>query len=265
MARTIVITGGTNGIGRALARHYTERGDHVVAVGGSREGGRRLREAAPQARFVRADLSSLRRTRALIERLATEYPVIDALVLAAFRFNPVRVETEEGVEHTFALYVLNRWLMAEGLREPLERAPAPVIVNLCGAGQGGRVHWDDLQLKDNYRGLTATLQGAAASELLGTAYLSGRTRYVLYNPVFVATGLHEPFRQPLRGLMRVASAVFAQPVARAVPPIAALIDHPPAEPLTAWKKGKPLPLAVDRDQARRFAEILRTVTRSALP
>ncbi|MBN6057662.1 short-chain dehydrogenase, partial [Nonomuraea sp. RK-328] len=73
------------------------------------------------------------------------------------------VESEEGFEHTFALYVLNRSLMAEGLRAPLENAPAPVIVNLCGAGQGGRIHWDDLQLTDKYRGLAATMQGARAS------------------------------------------------------------------------------------------------------
>ncbi|MFI7639527.1 SDR family NAD(P)-dependent oxidoreductase [Nonomuraea sp. NPDC049400] len=265
MARTIVITGGTSGIGKALGRHYAERGDQVVAVGSSKEGGRRLREEVPKAHFVRCDLSSLRQTRDLVERLNTEHPVIDALVLAAFRFNPTRVETEEGFEHTFALYVLNRWLMVEGLRDPLENASAPVIINLCGAGQGGQIHWDDLQLKDKYRAVTATMQGARASELLGAAYAPQRTKYMLYNPVFVATGLHEPFNQPLRSIVRVASAVFAQPVAKAVPPIAALVDHPPAEPLTAWKQGKIIDLDVDRNEARRFEEIIRTLTQSALP
>ncbi|MET7337572.1 SDR family NAD(P)-dependent oxidoreductase [Nonomuraea sp. NPDC005650] len=264
MARTIVITGGTSGIGKALARRHTELGDHVIAVGSSEEGGRRLREEAPGARFVRSDLSSLSQTRDLVERLSSEHPAIDALVLAAFRFNLARTETGEGFEHTFALYVLNRWLMAEGLRGPLENAPAPVIVNLCGAGQGGRIHWDDLQLKSGYRALTATMQGARAGELLGAAYRSERTKYVLYNPVYVATALHEPFRQPLRGLVRLASAIFAQPVAKAVPPIAALIDHPPAEPLTTWKKGKPIDLTVDPDEARRLEETIRTLTHSAL-
>ncbi|MEU7738904.1 SDR family NAD(P)-dependent oxidoreductase [Nonomuraea sp. NPDC049158] len=209
MTRTIVITGGTNGIGKALARHHTERGDQVVAVGSSEEGERRLREAAPKARFIRSDLSSLRQTRDLVERLKAEHPAIDALVLAAFRFNPARVETEEGFEHTFAL--------------------------------------------------TATLQGAKASELLGAAYASERTKYVLYNPAFVATGLHESFKQPLHDLVRVASAVFAQPVAKALPPITALIDQPPTSPLTIWKKGKPIDLAVDRNEARRLAGTIRAL------
>jgi hypothetical protein len=107
------------------------------------------------------------------------------------------------------------------------------------------------------------MQGAKAGELLGAAYASERTKYVLYNPVFVATGLHEPFGQPLRALVRVASAVFAQPVAKAVPPIAALIDRPPAEPLTAWKKGKIIDLAVDRNEARRFEEAILPMAQSA--
>ncbi|GAA2889650.1 hypothetical protein GCM10010517_53800 [Streptosporangium fragile] len=55
-----------------------------------------------RAYFVRSDLSSLRQTRDLVKRLSAEYPAIDAPVLAAFRFTPVRVETEEGFEHTFA-------------------------------------------------------------------------------------------------------------------------------------------------------------------
>ncbi|MEU6714164.1 SDR family NAD(P)-dependent oxidoreductase [Nonomuraea sp. NPDC046802] len=257
MGRTIVITGGTSGIGIGLARHYAQAGDQVVAVGSSEAGGRRLREEVPQAHFVRSDLSSVNQTRDLVERLSTEYPAIDALVLAAFRFNPSRIRTDEGFEHTFALYVLNRWLMAEGLREPMGKAPAPVIVNLCGAGQGGRIRWDDLQLEANYRGATATMQGAKASELLGMAYTDERVKYVLYNPVFVATSLHEPFKQPLRGLVRAVSALFAQPVAKAVPPIAALIDRPPAEPLTAWKKSKRIDLAVDAKEARRFEQTVR--------
>ncbi|MEO3803479.1 SDR family NAD(P)-dependent oxidoreductase [Nonomuraea sp. B1E8] len=242
MSRTILITGGTHGIGRALARHYDERGDRVIAVG-SRD----------------ADLSSLEQTRDLAERVSAEHPVIDALVLGAFRYHPRRIETEEGFEATFALYVLSRRLLAVALRASLERADRPVIVNLCGTGPG-RIHWDDLQLTTNYRPLTAIMQGARASALLGAAYASERTRYVLYNPVFVATGLHRPFRQPLRGIVRTASALLAQPAAEAVPPIAALIDDPPAERLTAYKRGKPIGLDADPDEARRLEEIVRSMT-----
>ncbi|TDD05233.1 hypothetical protein E1292_17325 [Nonomuraea deserti] len=178
--------------------------------------------------------------------------MIDALVLGAFRYHPRRIETEEGFEATFALYVRSRWVLAVALRTSLERARRPVIVNLCGTGTG-RIHWDDLQLTTRYRPLTAIMQGARASALLGAAYASERTRYVLYNPVFVATGL----RQPVRGIVRAASALFAQSAAEAVPPLAALIDDPPAGRLTAYKKGDPIRL--DPGEARRFEEIVRSM------
>jgi hypothetical protein len=209
-----------------------------------------------------ADLSSLEQTRDLAERLSAGHPSIDALILGAFRYNPRRIETAEGFEATFALYVLSRWLLAESLRTSLERADRPVIVNLCGTGVG-RIHWDDLQQTTKYHPLTATMQGARASALLGTAYTSERTRYVLYNPVFVATGLFEPFNQPVRGVVRAASALFAQPVAKAVPPIIALVDSPPAARLSAYKKGRPVKLYVDPDEARRFEETVRAMADQA--
>ncbi|MER5628823.1 hypothetical protein ABT061_48195 [Streptosporangium sp. NPDC002544] len=58
--------------------------------------------------------------------------------------------------------------------------------------------------------------------------------------------------------------MFAQPVARAVPPIAALIDRPPAGPLTAYRKGRPVGLTVDRDLALRFEQTVHTMA-SSLP
>ncbi|MDA0637441.1 SDR family NAD(P)-dependent oxidoreductase [Nonomuraea sp. MCN248] len=259
MSRTVVITGGTNGIGLALARHYSERGDQVIAIGSSRAGHDRLRREAPLARFDRADLSSVKQANELIDRLRSTYPAIDVLVLAAFRYQLSRGETDEGFERTFALYVVNRWLMSRALRPALERADAPVVLDLCGVGgiRTGEIHWDDLQLERGYRPFKATMQGARAAELLAAAYAADPIRYVLYNPLFVATGLFEPFRQPVRGLVRVASALFAQPVSKAILPMTALIDSPPAAPLSAYVRGRPIAFTPDPAAARRLDAVIR--------
>ncbi|MER5307756.1 hypothetical protein ABT034_08205 [Streptomyces sp. NPDC002773] len=60
---TTVITGGTDGRGRALARTYLDRGDTVVIVG------RDPAEAAalPEARFIPADLSLVAENRRVID------------------------------------------------------------------------------------------------------------------------------------------------------------------------------------------------------
>jgi NAD(P)-dependent dehydrogenase (short-subunit alcohol dehydrogenase family) len=265
--RTIIITGGTSGIGKALAAHYTARGELVIAVGSSQPAGRRLLEEVPGARFVQADLSSLRQTHDLVAHLNSQHPMIDALVLGAFRFNPARVQTPEGLEHTFALYVLSRRILADGLLGSLAAAPTPVIVNLCGVGsRAGRIQWDDLQLTRGYRGFTATMQATRANELLGAwfAQRHGVTgvRYVLHNPLFVATGLHKPFKQPLRAIVAVTSALFAQPVATAVPPIARHIDQPPDRPLSAFRRTTPIDLTVDPAAAQRFDTTVNAIIRT---
>ncbi|MEU4620329.1 hypothetical protein AB0G04_10180 [Actinoplanes sp. NPDC023801] len=234
--RTVVIAGGTRGIGRALAEQMT--GWNVVALG-SADG----------------DLSSMTQTRELIGRLPER---IDALVLSAGRFSSRRVVTGEGLERTWAIGVVARYLLADGLRPALERAPRPVILNLCGVGgiRAGRIHWDDLQLTRGYSLLTMTMQGARANDLLGAGF-AGRfpgspIRYVLYNPLFVDSGMHRYFGQPLRSVIGVAAALFGASPAAAAKPLAALLEDPPSAPLTALRRGKPVPLPDPAGAARLY-------------
>ncbi|GGL38449.1 SDR family NAD(P)-dependent oxidoreductase [Planomonospora parontospora] len=277
--RTIVITGGTggtggtDGIGRALALRRLRGGDRVVALGSGQAKGERFLEearrlgAGDRAVFHRADLGSVAVSRAVAAELAQAYPVVDALVLGAYRHHPDRVETAEGFERAFALYVLSRHLLAEGLRGSLERADSPVILSLCGVGgiRAGRIHWDDLQqARGSYRPLRATMQGARANDLLGVSFAERhagrRTRYVLYNPGFVATGMTEPLRQPMRGLVRVMAWLFARSADETAGQVAEVLDHPPAAPLSGFFRGGPVDLdrpGFDRETAARLHGVLR--------
>ncbi|MDI6103651.1 short-chain dehydrogenase [Actinoplanes sp. NEAU-A12] len=235
--RTVVIAGGTRGIGRALAARL-EDSWNVVALGSAD-----------------ADLSSVKETRALIERLPRR---IDALVLSAGRFSPRRIVTAEGFEQTFAIGVLARHLLAEGLRPALERAPRPVILNLCGVGgiRAGRIHWDDPQLTRGYSLLAATMQGARANDLLGAGFAarhpSTSVRYVLYNPLFVDSGMHRYLGRPMRWVIGVLAALFGASPATAAAPLAGLLADPPDAPLTALRRGTPVPSPGSDDAARLY-------------
>ncbi|GAB2917699.1 hypothetical protein GCM10027280_00890 [Micromonospora polyrhachis] len=274
--RTLVITGGTDGIGRALALHHLRQGDRVIAIGTSPAKGQSLRAeaarlgAGDRCSFVAADLSSTTGTRALAQQLREQHPVIDVLVLGAFRYQMTRQETGEGIERTFALYVLSRFLLVEGLREALERAPRPVIVNLCGTGgiKAGVLHWDDLQQREGYRAFAATMQGARANDLLGVAFAAehpdSRIRYVLYNPMFVNTGLADPFRQPLRGVVKVLAKLFGTPVTRAIRPITELIGSPPEAVLSGYRVRRRVDVAgpaFDPTDAHRLVAELRELSK----
>lgn len=272
--RTIVITGGTDGMGRGLGLHYLKAGERVVAIAsGQPKGDAFLADAArlgaaERATFLRADLSTIAGIRSAVAAVQDRTDSVDALVFAAQRFRPAREETADGLEFTFALMYLSRYLLGHGLADHLEKAPAPVVMNIAGpGGLPGTVHWDDLQLHRKYSGMRASMQASRTLDLLGVSFSrdhpDSRTRYVLYNPGFVATGMADPLNQPWRALTKAAAAVLAMPAAKAIVPIAALIDAPPEAPLAAFMRTKPVPITgTEFDPGR--ADRLRRATEDIL-
>ncbi|MFI5842425.1 short-chain dehydrogenase [Catenuloplanes sp. NPDC051500] len=229
MTKTVVISGGTTGMGRATALARTARGDRVVVIGS--------RPGAP----YRADLSSIAETRRVAAEIVRDHPVVDALLLFANRIYPRRTPTPEGLESTFALYYLSRYLLAELLAPQLEAAGNPVIVNVSGTGTtAGRIIWDDPQFTTTrYGAIKAQLQAGRANDLLGAAY-AGPARYVLYHPGFTRSGASP---NPVLGAaIRALGLVAARPVEASVRPVVGWVDHPPAARLTAVDRGKELPL-----------------------
>ncbi|GAA3201853.1 SDR family NAD(P)-dependent oxidoreductase [Dactylosporangium siamense] len=257
--RVTVISGGTDGMGRALALARLARGDRVVAIGSNPDKGRTLPDGIT---FLRADLTSIAETRRVIATVRERWPVVDALALFANRPTPQRVSTVDGLEATFALYYLSRHLLGHGLRDALDRAPTPVIVNVAGVGiTKGAIQWDDLQLRRRYRMITAQLQAGRANDLLGVDFATtsgARARYVLYHPGFTRSGDLSPLPAPLRAVIRVAAKVAARPVEASVRPVVDWIDAPPAAPLTAVDRGRSVPLdlpTLDPAAAARLATV----------
>jgi NAD(P)-dependent dehydrogenase (short-subunit alcohol dehydrogenase family) len=233
----VVITGGTNGMGRATALARIARGDDVTVIGSSDR-------AVPGARFLRADLSSISE----VQRVAAAITgPVDALALFANRPHSKRQETAEGLESTFALYYLSRYLLGHLLKPHLDAAPNPVIINVAGVGtKAGGISWDDPQLRDKYSVVRAQLQAGRANDLLGVSFAAQghRARYVLYHPGFTRSGLDNLSSPLVRGTLKTLAKFFARPVSESVKPIVDWIDNPPAEPLTAIDRGKPVPLTL---------------------
>ncbi|MEV4197115.1 SDR family NAD(P)-dependent oxidoreductase [Micromonospora globbae] len=255
----VVVSGGTNGMGRAFALGRAERGDQVVVLGRNRERGAAL--AGGAITFLPVDLASVSETRQVVEHILTEYPVVDALTLFANALAPRRIVTADGLERTFALYYLSRYLLSFGLRPALDRATTPVIVNIAGVGVSkGEVHWADPQLASGYSLVTAQLQAGRANDLLGVGFAQrsgSRARYVLYHPGFTRSGDRSGLPLAVRGLLAAAS-VAARPVADAVAPIHHFLDAPPAAPLTAVDRKKELPASfptLDPQKAERLMDL----------
>lgn len=273
--RNVVIAGGTDGIGRALAASCLSHGDNVLVIGRDPAKGAAFTAGSPRARFVRADLSLVAENRRAIAEIESVFPAVDALVLCARHYRSQRRETAEGFEENFALFYLSRYLLGHGLTHLLEKADRPVIMNVAGPAHAtGAVRWDDLELARGYHGGAALGQGGKLNDLLGVDYASAsapgtsasgtgpsgeprRTRYVLFHPGVVATshsGTYDPETAAHVARMRRS----AKPVGPTAAAILARIDAPPAEPLTAFVEDVPLsvrhPSFAPAD-ARRLADL----------
>ncbi|MFC8825349.1 SDR family NAD(P)-dependent oxidoreductase [Streptomyces sp. NPDC057137] len=269
--KTVVISGGTDGMGRATALARLARGDRVTVIGSSESKGRALIDhaASPRLRFVRADLSSMAEVERVAAVVAEQYDALDALALFANRVSPKRQETPDGLEFTFALYYLSRYLLGRRLRPLLDAAPDPLIINVAGVGAtAGRILWDDPQLTRRYGQVRAQLQAGRANDLLGVAFANqaeGKARYVLYHPGFTRSGADGHSNPLVRGTIKLLGAFFARPVADAVRPVVEWIDRPPSEPLTAIDRGKPVPQTLktlDPGDAVRLATYTESLLRS---
>jgi NAD(P)-dependent dehydrogenase (short-subunit alcohol dehydrogenase family) len=255
-----VIAGGTDGIGRALATTYLDRGHHVTVVGRNAEKGRAFLDSSDRARFIRADLSLVEENERAIARLVDLHPTIDVLVLGARYHRSTRAETPDGFEANFALFYLSRYLFSHGLVEPLRRAADPVVLNFGGAGLTGPVRWDDLQLTRDYPGTGALGHAAALCDLLGVSFTALHAgtgiSYVLDHPGVVATSFSGEYDAPTAAhVARLRTT--GKPVEQAVAQVLPFLDAPPAR-LTAVFEGRRMPTdtpAFDPGDAGRLHEM----------
>jgi len=173
--RTAVVTGGTDGIGKEIARGLARQACRLIIVGRNAEKGKQaeqdLRHSTQNSdvEFLQADLGLMRE----VERLADEvrgrlrslhYLVHDAGVVLGRR-----ELTAEGIESNFAINYLSRFVLTMQLLPMLAAAGqadrAARIVIVSGAAQGGKVYFDDVNLTSNFATLRAVLQVCQANDL----------------------------------------------------------------------------------------------------
>ncbi|WP_280395611.1 SDR family NAD(P)-dependent oxidoreductase [Nocardia brasiliensis] len=274
--KTVVITGGTDGMGKALALAYLHRGDRVVVIGTSSTKGQAILDAAGEfgagarIEFIRADLSLVAENRRVIEQITASYSVVDALVLGARYYRATRFVTSEGFEASFGLFYLSRYLFGHGLQKQLERADSPVILDLAGPGGDlAEIRWDDLQFARSYAPDAVMRQCGKLSDLLAVGFTrrhpDSRIRYVLLHPGLTATGFTGQYDAASAELV-AGMRERGQPVEAALIRIFRHLDHPPAAPLSAFMQdhavdvhGEPF----DFEAADRLARLTATLLHAA--
>ena len=130
--KVCVITGGTDGIGKAAAYGLATRGARLLVHGRDPEKGARAvaelkaRSGNPAIEFLPADFGSLAEVRGLAAGVLERAPRIDVLVNNAGSIFVKRAISKDGYEMTFAVNHLAPFLLTHLLLDALQRAaPAP--------------------------------------------------------------------------------------------------------------------------------------------
>lgn len=169
--RTVLVTGGSGGIGRATALGLARMGADLAIIGRDRG---RTEDAAHEIRaagggrvdmFI-ADLSSQSQVRGLAEEVLQCLSRIHVLINNVGGYFDTRHVTADGLERTFALNHLAPFLLTNSLLEKLKQgASARVVTVSSNAQASGRIDFGDLQGEESYSGARAYSQSKLANVL----------------------------------------------------------------------------------------------------
>jgi NAD(P)-dependent dehydrogenase (short-subunit alcohol dehydrogenase family) len=162
---TVLVTGATDGLGRALATRLAGEGATVLAHARSEERAHEtigdLLDGPHDVRLVVGDLSSLDAVRALAQQVPSRLDVLVNNAGIGTAKPDRRAESADGYELRFAVNYLAGFLLTALLRDRLVAAAPSRIVNVASAGQMA-IDFDDVMLERDYSGVRAYCQSKLA-------------------------------------------------------------------------------------------------------
>ncbi len=241
--KSVLVTGGTGGIGQATAIRLAALGARVGITGrdlARTEAAAAVIRATPDSPAVdafAADMSVQAGVRRLAAQVLDTYPRLDVLVNNAGGFWAHRHVTADGLEHTFALNHLAPFLLTSLLLDRLTAsAPARIVTVSSGAHARARIDFDDLQGERNYSGQRAYSQSKLANvmftyELARRLEGTGVTATVLHPGVVRTSFGAEDQAAYLAVMTRVARLFMKTPAQGAGTPVY-LASSPQVEGIT---------------------------------
>jgi NAD(P)-dependent dehydrogenase (short-subunit alcohol dehydrogenase family) len=217
--KTILVTGGTGGIGKHTAIGLAKLGARVIVTGRDRtrglEGVTEIQRASSNqnVHLLLADLSTINRVRQLARDFKTQFDRLDVLVNNAGLLEGQRRQTSDGLEAHFALNVVAPYLLTLELL-PLLQISRGRVVNLNGGMPFGQIDLGNMQAEKSFEGLrtyshSKMLMTAASLELARRISDMGITVNVVY-PGGASTAMTRAMTPTmLPGFMRPFWAIFS--------------------------------------------------------
>lgn len=168
-AKTILITGSTDGVGRRVAERLAAAGATVLIHGRNEARAEEvtsgIRAAGGKAAVYLGDLSSLNEVRILADAIERDYDRLDGLInnagIGTSGAGAGRQVSQDGYELRFAVNYLAGFLLTRRLLPLLKTGRPARIVNVSSAGQQP-IDFADVMLTRGYSGVRAYCQSKLA-------------------------------------------------------------------------------------------------------
>jgi hypothetical protein len=155
----VLVTGGTNGMGKGVAQVLAGIDDQlheIIILCRSKERGEAtIKELEATTKnnkisMVLCDLTKLSEVRNAIKEIHSQHEFLDGLfVNAGLGYAAKRIETEDGLDPHFQVNYLSQFMLTLNLLDLLEKSEfgGRVIFNVT---EGGEIFWDDMQMKKKW-------------------------------------------------------------------------------------------------------------------
>jgi NAD(P)-dependent dehydrogenase (short-subunit alcohol dehydrogenase family) len=266
-----LVTGATNGIGKAAAQALAHMGATVVIVGREAHKSAQVAEEIRAASgnqnvdWLLADLSSQQDIRRLADEFKRGYPHLHVLLNNAGGTFSTRQFSVDGIEMTFALNHLAYFLLTNLLLDTIKAsAPARIINVSSDAHSGGKIDFDNLQGERSYSSFKPYGNSKLANILFTTELArslegTGVTVNALH-PGLTSTGFGKNNPGLLMKIMGAVIPLIARSPEEGAETSIYLASSPEVQTITGKyfvdrKVTQPAPQAADRTVARRLWDV----------
>lgn len=242
IGKVFLITGGTEGIGKAASLEFAKRGATLVLVGRNQDKTERvvnqIKTLSQNAKvsYLLGDLSSIQATKSVAAQFRATHNQLDVLVNNAGAVFPTYQRSVEGYEMTFALNHLGYFVLTTSLLDILENTPHSRIVSTASdAYQMGNFNLSTVAKRDGKNAGWRAYGDSKLANILFTRSLAKRlkphnTIANCFHPGYVASqfGLNQPTRVA-SFLMTLSARLFARTVEKGAETLVFLATSPEAQ------------------------------------